>query len=371
MDDLKDVEVAAGGMNTGGGLGSAAGLGGLSGGMNRNSGIGGNMGPSGLQYSIPGILHFLQHEWSRFEMERGQWEVERAELNARIAFLQGERKGQENLKNDLVRRIKMLEYALKQERAKYAKLKYGNDAPNTSETSKTPLEEEGVELPPLDGENYIAVSNVNWRQGRQLLRQYLHEIGYTDTIIDVRSNRVRSLLGLHDVPGDGKDDVNRPGNAINGGDGALNSSTRGGGRTGNVPDNSNATTNQTGSQQVGGSNRSRGVATTLAEEMMIDTEAAVMANFDFLSSEVEVDDDEEMGDDGSDDGYNPDIKLKGASDVLDQVDKDTEEVLDFNFVPGSESGNDSNVDSVDSVKGDFDDATTNHQERSGEWDIDP
>jgi len=35
---------------------------------------------------------------------------------ARISFLQGERKGQENLKNDLVRRIKMLEYALKQER---------------------------------------------------------------------------------------------------------------------------------------------------------------------------------------------------------------------------------------------------------------
>lgn len=30
--------------------------------------------------------------------------------------MQGERKGQENLKNDLVRRIKMLEYALKQER---------------------------------------------------------------------------------------------------------------------------------------------------------------------------------------------------------------------------------------------------------------
>ena len=35
---------------------------------------------------------------------------------AKIAFLQGERKGQENLKQDLVRRIKMLEFALKQER---------------------------------------------------------------------------------------------------------------------------------------------------------------------------------------------------------------------------------------------------------------
>lgn len=79
------------------------------------------------QYSIPGILHFLQHEWARFEVERAQWEVERAELQAQIAFLQGERKGQENLKKDLVRRIKMLEYALKQERAKYHKLKYGTE----------------------------------------------------------------------------------------------------------------------------------------------------------------------------------------------------------------------------------------------------
>lgn len=27
-----------------------------------------------------GVLHFLQHEWSRFEVERNQWEMERAEL---------------------------------------------------------------------------------------------------------------------------------------------------------------------------------------------------------------------------------------------------------------------------------------------------
>ncbi len=67
-------------------------------------------------YTVPGILHFLQHEWTRFEIERQQWETERAELQARIAFLQGERQGQENLKTALVRRIKMLEYALKQER---------------------------------------------------------------------------------------------------------------------------------------------------------------------------------------------------------------------------------------------------------------
>ncbi|XP_061167514.1 striatin-3-like isoform X4 [Saccostrea echinata] len=145
------------------------------------------------QYSMPGILHFLQTEWARFEMERSQWEVERAELQARIAFLQGERKGQENLKQDLVRRIKMLEFALKQERAKYHKLKYGTEI--NQEDLKPPSlekrEEEGV-----DGEVLPSAGNVSWRQGRHLLRQYLQEIGYTDTIIDVRSARVRSLLGL-------------------------------------------------------------------------------------------------------------------------------------------------------------------------------
>ena len=43
-----------------------------------------DQGPSRQQqYSMPGILHFLQTEWARFEMERSQWEVERAELQVR------------------------------------------------------------------------------------------------------------------------------------------------------------------------------------------------------------------------------------------------------------------------------------------------
>lgn len=38
------------------------------------------------QYNIPGILHFLRHEWARFEVERNQWEVERAELQVSPRF---------------------------------------------------------------------------------------------------------------------------------------------------------------------------------------------------------------------------------------------------------------------------------------------
>ncbi|XP_058240866.1 striatin-like isoform X2 [Hemibagrus wyckioides] len=143
-------------------------------------------------YSIPGILHFLQHEWARFELERAQWELERAELQAQVAFLHGERKGQENLKKDLVRRIKMLEYALKQERAKFHKLKYG-----------TELNQGDMKPPSFDsdeGNEKDAPGSLNsqmwWKQGRQLLRQYLQEVGYMDTILDVKSQRVKALLGL-------------------------------------------------------------------------------------------------------------------------------------------------------------------------------
>uniref|UniRef100_A0A8C5WJM8 Striatin n=1 Tax=Leptobrachium leishanense TaxID=445787 RepID=A0A8C5WJM8_9ANUR len=172
-----------------------------------NAGGGGNTGAAGrAHYSIPGILHFLQHEWARFEVERAQWEVERAELQAQVAFLQGERKGQENLKKDLVRRIKMLEYALKQERAKYHKLKYGTELnqgdmkpPNYDSDEATE-----AEIQPLSQNSQFI-----WKQSRQLLRQYLQEVGYTDTILEVKSKRVRALLGLSTDSSDRLTDTNQ------------------------------------------------------------------------------------------------------------------------------------------------------------------
>ncbi|XP_054684909.1 striatin-3 isoform X4 [Grus americana] len=166
-------------------------------------------------YTIPGILHYIQHEWARFEMERAHWEVERAELQARIAFLQGERKGQENLKKDLVRRIKMLEYALKQERAKYHKLKYGTEL-NQGDLKMPTFESDetkDTEVPAVPQN-----SQLTWKQGRQLLRQYLQEVGYTDTILDVRSQRVRSLLGLSNSEPNGSVETKNLEQILNGGE---------------------------------------------------------------------------------------------------------------------------------------------------------
>eukprot|EP00833_Pecoramyces_ruminatium_P006510 jgi/Orpsp1_1/1180542/evm.model.c7180000073821.1 len=80
--------------------------------------------PNGItNYSFPGVLHYLQMEWRKFEKEKTEWEIERADLKTRLSFLEGERRGVENLKVDLMRRVKMLEYALRQERIKYLQLK--------------------------------------------------------------------------------------------------------------------------------------------------------------------------------------------------------------------------------------------------------
>ncbi|WKY10384.1 hypothetical protein Q1695_002609 [Nippostrongylus brasiliensis] len=147
-------------------------------------------------YTMHGVLHFLQHEWSKYEMEKAKWEMERAEMQARISFLQGERKGQENLKADLIRRIKMLEYCLKQERAKNYRLTHnGEDPPEFEEPEQETTNESSV---PNEVDAYATEggSALGWKQGRQLLKQYLQEIGYSEQILDVRSFRVKNLLGL-------------------------------------------------------------------------------------------------------------------------------------------------------------------------------
>ncbi|CAH8657589.1 unnamed protein product [Schistosoma intercalatum] len=158
-------------------------------------------------YTIQGVLHFLQTEWNRLEMQRSQWEVERAELQARIAFLQGERRGQENLKQDLVRRIKMLEYGLKQERVKFHLYKASISAGNPPTSLKQTDQESGTRnesttaKPVLKPAEKLAEcteqtleSNVKWRESRLRLKQFLQEVGYADAVLSVREARVRHLL---------------------------------------------------------------------------------------------------------------------------------------------------------------------------------
>ena len=148
-------------------------------------------GTQNIPYTFPAILHYLQYEWQKLEQEKQQWMIERAELQAQLTILEGRVMSQFNLKKDLIRRIKMLEYCLRAERSKYHKLKYGVEPPPLHVDDEFKDENQNENLNPE------ITTNTNWKKGRHLLRQYLMEIGYTDAIINIRSNRVRYLLGLN------------------------------------------------------------------------------------------------------------------------------------------------------------------------------
>jgi len=159
----------------------------------------------------------------------------------------------------------MLEYALKQERGKYHKLKFGTEL--NQGDMKPPVfdkdeKEESMDTDALNVQN----SNVTWKQGRQLLRQYLQEIGYTDTIIDVRSARVRQMLGiqpLHDNDGNQKQVVN-----------------------GGEPGSKRPSTDPQG-------RRMAKKTPTLNDRVLQETEEAVNSTFSFL---VDEEDDENLSD---------------------------------------------------------------------------
>ncbi|CEP14043.1 hypothetical protein [Parasitella parasitica] len=96
------------------------------------------MSEQSTEYTLPGVLHFLQAEWRKFEREKNEWMIERAELKARIALLEGERRGVENIKLTLMKRVKMLEYALRQERKRHASVTMTTTSEDPSTTTTNP-----------------------------------------------------------------------------------------------------------------------------------------------------------------------------------------------------------------------------------------
>uniref|UniRef100_A0A182NB88 Striatin domain-containing protein n=1 Tax=Anopheles dirus TaxID=7168 RepID=A0A182NB88_9DIPT len=74
LGDMSNSGAGSGLVGKGGAAGGGGGMGAGAGNCDDQN----NKTPT--QYSIPGILHFIQHEWARFELERSQWDVDRAEL---------------------------------------------------------------------------------------------------------------------------------------------------------------------------------------------------------------------------------------------------------------------------------------------------
>jgi striatin 1/3/4 len=63
-------------------------------------------------------MRFLQLEWHSHERARNAWDIERAEMKAKIAKQEGEVRSAKKLNDQLDKHIRMLEIALMRERQK-------------------------------------------------------------------------------------------------------------------------------------------------------------------------------------------------------------------------------------------------------------
>lgn len=96
-----------------------SGLGGIPGSMGDSSN-GGH--PQGTEYTLQGVMRFLQTEWHRHERDRNAWEIERAEMKSRIGRLEGELRTSKRLHESLGKHVRLMEGALRKEREKVKKL---------------------------------------------------------------------------------------------------------------------------------------------------------------------------------------------------------------------------------------------------------
>ncbi|KAJ5088952.1 WD40-repeat-containing domain protein [Penicillium argentinense] len=97
--------------------------------MSGFGGMPGSMGDSssgghsqGTEYTLQGVMRFLQTEWHRHERDRNAWEIERAEMKSRIGRLEGELRTSKQLHESLGKHVRLMEAALKKEREKAKKL---------------------------------------------------------------------------------------------------------------------------------------------------------------------------------------------------------------------------------------------------------
>jgi striatin 1/3/4 len=74
-------------------------------------------------------MRFLQIEWHNHERARNAWDIERAEMKAKIAKQEGDCRSAKRLNEQLDKQVRMLEKVIRDERAKIRALQRGDASP--------------------------------------------------------------------------------------------------------------------------------------------------------------------------------------------------------------------------------------------------
>jgi striatin 1/3/4 len=71
--------------------------------------------PHATEYTLQGVMRFLQTEWHRHERDRNAWEIERQEMKGRIAALEGSARRADATQKALRRYVGILEKKVKEQ----------------------------------------------------------------------------------------------------------------------------------------------------------------------------------------------------------------------------------------------------------------
>lgn len=91
------------------------GQGGGPGSVNNGNAAGGP--PHATEYTLQGVMRFLQTEWHRHERDRNAWEIEKQEMKGRIANLEGAARRADATQKALKKYVAILEAKVKEQSA--------------------------------------------------------------------------------------------------------------------------------------------------------------------------------------------------------------------------------------------------------------
>ncbi|KAK5651945.1 hypothetical protein OQA88_11487 [Cercophora sp. LCS_1] len=95
--------------------------------------------PPATEYTLQGVMRFLQTEWHRHERDRNAWEIEKQEMKSRIANLEGQARRADATQKALKKYVTILEKKVKEQAAT---LKGGK--PDEVEPEKAKLDREAL-----------------------------------------------------------------------------------------------------------------------------------------------------------------------------------------------------------------------------------
>jgi striatin 1/3/4 len=88
--------------------------------------------PPATEYTLQGVMRFLQTEWHRHERDRNAWEIEKQEMRGRIANLEGQVRRADATQKALRKYVNILERKVKDQSAQLK----GTEATDAAEAAK-------------------------------------------------------------------------------------------------------------------------------------------------------------------------------------------------------------------------------------------